>query len=63
MQYKKDDYSEKVVTFVNNIHTPEGGTHLAGFRTALTRVINKYAREQEILKEKDTNLGNEAMAE
>ena len=63
MQYKKDDYSEKVITFVNNIHTPEGGTHLVGFRTALTRVINKYAREQEILKEKDTNLGNEDMSE
>lgn len=56
MQYKKDDYTEKVVTFVNNIHTPEGGTHLVGFRTALTRIVNKYAREQEILKEKDANL-------
>lgn len=63
VQYKKDDYTEKVVTFVNNIHTPEGGTHLVGFRTALTRVVNKYAREQEILKEKDSNLGNEDMAE
>lgn len=63
MQYKKDDYTEKVVTFVNNIHTPEGGTHLVGFRTALTRIVNKYAREQEILKEKDTNLGNEDMSE
>lgn len=63
MQYKKDDYSEKIIPFVNNIHTPEGGTHLVGFRTALTRVINKYAREQEILKEKDPNLGNEDMAE
>ncbi|MDQ1343351.1 MAG: gyrase subunit [Patescibacteria group bacterium] len=63
VQYKKDDYTEKVVTFVNNIHTPEGGTHLVGFRTALTRVVNKYAREQEILKEKDTNLGNEDMSE
>lgn len=63
VQYKKDDYTEKVVTFVNNIHTPEGGTHLVGFRTALTRIVNKYAREQEILKEKDSNLGNEDMAE
>lgn len=63
MQYKKDDYTEKVVSFVNNIHTPEGGTHMVGFRTALTRVVNKYAREQEILKEKDTNLGNEDMTE
>jgi len=63
MQYKKDDYSEKITTFVNNIHTPEGGTHLVGFRTALTRTVNKYAREQEILKEKDVNLGNEDMIE
>jgi len=63
MQYKKDDYSEKITTFVNNIHTPEGGTHLVGFRTALTRTVNKYAREQDILKEKDANLGNEDMIE
>ncbi|MFZ4461576.1 MAG: DNA topoisomerase (ATP-hydrolyzing) subunit B [Patescibacteria group bacterium] len=63
MQYKKDDFSEKIVTFVNNIHTPEGGTHLVGFRTALTRIVNKYAREQEILKEKDLNLSNEDMVE
>lgn len=63
MQYKKDDFTEKIVTFVNNIHTPEGGTHLVGFRTALTRIVNKYAREQEILKEKDSNLSNEDMTE
>lgn len=63
MQYKKDDYSEKIVTFVNNINTPEGGTHLVGFRTALTRTINKYARANDILKEKDTNLTNEDVVE
>jgi len=55
-QYKKDDYSERVVSFVNNVTTTDGGTHMAGFQAALTRTINKYAREQEILKEKDTNL-------
>ncbi|NCP76702.1 DNA topoisomerase (ATP-hydrolyzing) subunit B [Candidatus Gracilibacteria bacterium] len=55
-QYKKDDYSERIVSFVNNVTTTDGGTHMAGFQAALTRTINKYAREQEILKEKDTNL-------
>lgn len=56
LQYKKDDYSEKIISFVNNVTTTDGGTHMAGFQAALTRTINKYAREQEILKEKDTNL-------
>lgn len=63
MQYKKDDYTDKIITFVNNIHTPEGWTHLVGYRTALTRTINKYARANEILKEKDINLTNEDVIE
>lgn len=63
MQYKKDDYSEKLVSFVNNIHTPEGWTHVVWFKTALTRTINKYARANEILKEKDQNLSNEDVVE
>ena len=63
MQYKKDDYTDKIITFVNNIHTPEGWTHLVGYRTALTRTINKYARANDILKEKDTNLTNEDVIE
>ncbi len=63
LQYKKDDYTEKLISFVNNVITPEGGTHVVGFRTALTRTINKYAREQEILKEKDQNLTSEDMIE
>jgi DNA gyrase subunit B len=63
LQYKKDEYDEKVISFVNNIHTPEGGTHMVGFRTALTRMINKYARDNEILKEKDNNLGNDDVSE
>jgi DNA gyrase subunit B len=63
LQYKKDDYNEKMITFVNNVITPEGWTHVVGFRMALTRTINKYAREQEILKEKDVNLANEDVIE
>lgn len=63
LQYKKDDFSEKLISFVNNVITPEGGTHVVGFRTAMTRTINKYAREQQILKEKDQNLTSEDMIE
>ncbi len=63
LQYKKDDYNEKILTFVNNVVTPQWGTHLVGFKTALTRTINKYARQYEILKEKDTNLSSEDVAE
>ncbi len=63
LQYKKDDYNEKTISFVNNVITPEGGTHVVGFKMALTRTINKYAREQEILKEKDQNLTNEDVVE
>ncbi len=62
IQYNKD-YSNNIISFVNNIHTPEGGTHLTGFRTALTRTINKYARDKGILKEKDQNLTNEDVIE
>ena len=49
-------YGESVMSFANNIFTPEGGMHLEGFRTALTRVLNNYARANGILKEKDKNL-------
>ena len=49
-------YSENVMSFANNIYTPEGGMHLEGFRTALTRVVNDYAKKQNILKEKDGKL-------
>lgn len=54
-QYNKS-YSNNLVSFVNNVITPGGWTHLTGFRTALTRTINKYARTKDILKEKDQNL-------
>ncbi len=49
-------YNESVYTFANNINTHEGGTHLTGFRTALTRTLNDYARAKGLLKEKDDNL-------
>ncbi|MBI5415649.1 MAG: DNA topoisomerase (ATP-hydrolyzing) subunit B [Candidatus Omnitrophica bacterium] len=49
MQYD-DGYSENVFAYANNIHTPEGGTHLSGFRSALTRVINNYAKAKNLLK-------------
>ena len=55
MQYT-DGYSENIFTFANNINTAEGGTHLSGLRTALTRVMNDYGRKYNILKEKDENL-------
>ena len=49
-------YSENTITFVNNIPTPEGGTHLEGFKRSLTKCFNDYARKYNILKDKDTNL-------
>ncbi len=62
MQYT-DDYSESLHPFTNNITNPDGGTHVAGFRSALTRTINTYARKKEILKEKDANLSGEDVRE
>lgn len=50
------DFRENVYAFANNISNPEGGSHMVGFRTALTRVLNKYARKNNFLKEKDQNL-------
>jgi len=52
-------YQESVHTFANNINTSEGGSHLSGFRSALTRTLNKYARDHGLLKEKDGNLSGE----
>lgn len=62
MQYNKE-YSNNIITFVNNIHTPEWWTHLTWYRMALTRTINKYARDKGILKEKDQNLTNDDVIE
>lgn len=58
-----DSYSENIFTFANNINTQEGGTHLSGLKSALTRVVNDYARRNGILKEKDTNLSGEDIRE
>ncbi|MDU7209399.1 MAG: toprim domain-containing protein, partial [Streptococcus sp.] len=62
MQYTTS-YHETVMSFANNIHTHEGGTHEQGFRTALTRVINDYARQNKLLEEKDDNLTGEDVRE
>ena len=56
-------YSENVYSFVNNINTIEGGTHLEGFRRSLTKVFNDYARSHSILKDKDSNLAGEDIRE
>lgn len=58
-----DGYNDSSYSFVNNIITPEGGMHLTGFRSALTRTINDYARENKILKEKDAALTGEDIRE
>ena len=58
-----DSYTENVASFVNNITTPEGGTHLVGFRNALTKTFNDYARTNKILKDKDQNLSGEDIRE
>ena len=58
-----DGYNESIYTFVNNVNTPEGGTHLEGFKRALTRVFNDYARKNKILKEKEENLSGEDIRE
>jgi DNA gyrase subunit B len=58
MQYA-DTFTETVKSFANNVFNPDGGTHLTGFRSALTRVINDYARKNGLLKEKEENLSGE----
>jgi len=57
------EFRENILTFANNIQTIEGGAHLTGFSTALTRIMNKYARENGMLKEKDPNFTNEDVKE
>ena len=56
-------FQETVFSFANNIHTTEGGMHLTGFRSALTRVLNNYARKNELIKEKDQNFSAEDVRE
>ena len=62
LQYN-DSYNETVKAFANNVFNPDGGSHLTGFRSALTRVINEYARKNGILKEKEDNLSGEDVRE
>jgi DNA gyrase subunit B len=62
MQYN-EGYTESIYSFANNIHTYEGGTHESGFKTALTRVINDYARKNGLIKESDANLSGEDVRE
>lgn len=62
LQYTSS-YSESVFAFTNNIANPEGGTHLAGFRSAITRVVNDYARRYNFIKESDSNLSGEDVRE
>ncbi len=59
IQYQSSVFSEHVLAFANNIHTEEGGSHLTGFRTALTSTLNKYARKSGILKDNDPNLSGD----
>ena len=58
-----DAYTENAYSFVNNINTPEGGTHLEGFKRALTKTFNDYARSNKLLKESETNLAGEDIRE
>ena len=62
MQYN-DGYNENVFTYANNIYTVEGGSHLAGFRAALTRIVNDYGRKFKFLKDNDQNLAGEDVRE
>ena len=58
LQYN-DTYNENIVSFVNNIATPDGGTHVSGFKSAHTKVMNEYARQSGLLKDKDENLSGD----
>ncbi|MFY9233158.1 MAG: toprim domain-containing protein [Fimbriimonadaceae bacterium] len=62
LQYH-DGYNETILAFSNNIHNPDGGTHVSGFNAALTRAINSYARKMGFLKEKDTNFSSDDVSD
>lgn len=62
LQYT-EDYSERVFTFANTVNTPDGGTHLTGFRTALTRVLNDYARNAKLIKDSDESFTGDDVRE
>lgn len=57
------DYSERLIGYVNNIHTPEGGTHITGFRAAMTRILNNYAKANNLFKKKDMTLSTDDLKE
>jgi DNA gyrase subunit B len=63
IQYVSDYYDEQVISFANNIRTKEGGTHIAGFRTALTRVINSFAKKYDLIKDKTKNFSGNDLKE
>ena len=54
-----DSYTENIYTFVNNINTPEGGTHLTGFKNALTKVVNEYGKKFGLLKDNEKLSGDD----
>ncbi len=58
-----DSYTEQVLCYTNTVHNPDGGTHLSGFRNALTRAINQYAKKNELLKEKDPSITGDDVRE
>lgn len=62
IQYTEED-EETILTFANNINTADGGTHLAGFKTAITRVVNQFGRSTNVLKDKDSNLSGDDIRE
>lgn len=62
MQYT-DSYNETMLSFANNVHTVDGGTHETGFKTALTRVFNDYGRKYSILKDGDKKLSGDDVRE
>ena len=63
LQYQNTAFTEHVLAFANNVHTEEGGSHVTGFRSALTATLNKYARKANILKEQDPNLTGDDVLE
>ena len=62
LQYN-DSYTENIYSFANNINTHEGGTHESGFKSALTRIINEYARKMNAIKDNDSNLSGDDVRE
>ena len=62
LQYN-DSYNDQILCFTNAIPNPDGGTHLTGFRTALTRAINQYAKQNSLVKEKDPPISGDDVRE